>query len=193
MSMASPNSVYISEGLRLRNKLTKTDLPTVPEEYRIAYRPVDEDDDDCEGYDFILCASAANYVTEAKAEIARLTAALETLQVEGPARVAAAKQEAHDHAVHVTLQSALARAGVKAGLLEGATDLLRAKNDFEVEVSDDRKKKRVVHARTERGLVTVDALVQQFVTTEGAAYLERRAAPIGGHFNQLQSGLKRPH
>ncbi|MBZ9774386.1 hypothetical protein [Mesorhizobium sp. CO1-1-8] len=191
--MASPNSVYISEGLRLRNKLTKTDLPTVPEEYRIAYRPVDEDDDDCEGYDFILCASAANYVTEAKAEIARLAAELETLKIEGPARVAAAKQEARDHAVASTLRHSLVKAGVKSGLVEGAASLLQDENDFEVGESDDRKKKRVVHARTERGLLPVDALVQEFIQTRGAAYLERRAAPAGGHFNQLQAGLKRAH
>ncbi|RUX70680.1 hypothetical protein EN925_10315 [Mesorhizobium sp. M7A.F.Ca.US.006.04.2.1] len=184
---------YIGEGLRLRMKLTKTDLASVPHEYRIAYRPVDEDDDDCEGYDLILCVSAANYVTEAKAEIARLTASLETLKVEGPKMVAAEKQASRDHAVRMTLFHSLAKAGVKQGLIEGAMATLESQNDFEVGESDGRKKERVVHARTERGLLTVDALVQQFVETEGAAYLERRAAPAGGHFNQLSRGLKLRH
>ncbi|MER8608381.1 hypothetical protein NKH45_34820 [Mesorhizobium sp. M1156] len=188
--MAKKDSIYVGDGLRLRKKVTADALVTlVPEEYRVAYRPVDEDDDDCEGYDFIVCPSAAHYVAEAKAEIVRLDAALETLKVEGPAMVAAEKQASRDHAVHMTLYSALTTAGVKAGLLEGAITLLKDDNDFEVGESDDRKKKRVVHARTERGLLTVDALVQQFVAGEGAAYLEKRAAPAGGHFSQLQSGL----
>ncbi|TRC93902.1 hypothetical protein FJV77_20720 [Mesorhizobium sp. WSM4306] len=187
------SDLYIGDGLRLRRKLVKTDLASVPEEYRLAYRPVDEDDDDCEGYDFILCVSAAHYVTEAKAEIARLAAALEKLKVEGPARVAAAKQEARDFAVDLALRSSLSKAGVKPGLMQGAIAVLQEENDFEVGETDDRKKKRVVLARTQLGLVPVDALVQEFVAGEGAAYLERRAAPAGGHFSQLQSGLKRAH
>ncbi|RUT84830.1 MULTISPECIES: hypothetical protein [unclassified Mesorhizobium] len=188
--MASPISIYIKEGLRLRMKLTKTDIASVPEEYRIAYRAVDEDDDDCKGYDFILCVAAANYCTEALAELAALNAQLERLKVDGPKMVAAEKQASRDHAVHMTLYHSLAKAGVKQGLIEGAMDLLQDRNDFEVGETDGRKKERVVHARTERGLLTVDALVQEFVQAEGAAYLERRAAPTGGHFSQLQSGLK---
>lgn len=184
------SDLYIGEDLRLRMKLTKTDLASVPHEYRIAYRPVDEDDDDCEGYDFILCVSAALYCKEAKAEIASLSAKLEKLKVEGPKMVAAEKQASRDHAVHMSLFHSLAKAGVKQGLIEGAMDLLQDRNDFEVGETDGRKKERVVHARTERGLLTVDALVQEFVQAEGAAYLERRAAPTGGHFSQLQSGLK---
>ncbi|MER9251688.1 hypothetical protein NKI59_07710 [Mesorhizobium sp. M0598] len=192
--MGNGSFSHYTDGLRLSKKVTAAGLALVPEEYRVAYRPVDEDDDDCEGYDFILCASAADYVTEAKAEIARLDAALATLKVEGPAMVAAEKQASRDYAVSTTLRHSLVKAGVKGGLVEGVISLLKDENDFEVGESDDRKKKRVVHARTERGLLTVDALVQQFVTNEGAAYLEKRAAPAAGnHFSQLQSGLKRPH
>ncbi|RUW58358.1 hypothetical protein [Mesorhizobium sp. M7A.F.Ca.US.008.03.1.1] len=188
--MSKRNSHTTSEGVVLRKKITTADLASVPEEYRVAYRAVDEDDDDCEGYDFILAVSAANYVTEAKAEIASLTAKLETLKVEGPARVAAEKLASRDYAVATTLRHSLVKAGVKSGLVEGVIALLKDENDFEVEESSDRKKRPVVNARTERGLLTVDALVEQFVTTQGAAYLERRAAPAGGHFSQLQSGLK---
>ncbi|MER8582724.1 hypothetical protein NKG95_29155 [Mesorhizobium sp. M1423] len=187
------NNHTTSEGVVLRRKIATADLASVPEEYRVAYREADQDDEDEAGYDFILAVRAADYVAEAKAEIARLDAALETLKVEGPAMVAAEKQASRDYAVSTTLRHSLVNAGVKGGLVEGVISLLKDENDFEVGESDDRKKKRVVHARTERGLLTVDALVQQFVTNEGAAYLEKRAAPVGGHFSQLQSGLKLRH
>ncbi len=189
--MSDRSFSHYTDGLRLSKKVTAAGLALVPEEYRIAYRPVDEDDEDCEGYAFILCVSAADYVTEAQAEIARLAGALETIKVEGPARLAAVKQQMRDDAITTTLQSSLAKAGVQEGLLEGAIAMVKKKSQFEVEKSD---KGYAVLARTAFGLTTVECVVREFVDSdEGAAYRGKRAAaPAGRHFSQLQSGLKEP-
>jgi Asp-tRNA(Asn)/Glu-tRNA(Gln) amidotransferase C subunit len=171
--------------LKLRRNITVAELEGVPEAYRVAY--MEHDDGDLE-----LSVRTADYVATALGEIASLTAQAEKIQVEGPAKLAAAKQRTRDDAVALTLQSALAKAGVKADLLEGAIALVKKKNEFEVEASDDGG--YAVLARTKFGLATVDAVVQQFMDDEGAAYRGKPIAPsAGSHFSQLQSGLKRPH
>ncbi|MGX8011669.1 hypothetical protein ACVDG8_023190 [Mesorhizobium sp. ORM8.1] len=118
---------------------------------------------------------------------------MEKLQVEGPAKVAAVKQQMRDDAVNTTLQSALTKAGVKDGLLEGAMALLKKQNAFEAEKSDDGR--YAVLARTKFGLAEVDAVVQQFVESdEGAVYRGKRAAPPSGSaFSQLSGQKEQRH
>ncbi|MHC2797419.1 hypothetical protein ACVINZ_006431 [Mesorhizobium jarvisii] len=172
--------------VKLRRKITVAELEGVPEAYRACY--MEHDDGDLE-----LSVRTADYVATALGELADLNAQMEKIQVEGPAKVAAAKQQSRDDAVALTLQSSLVKAGVKADLLEGALALLKKKNGFEVEASDDGG--YAVVARTRLGLATVESVVQQFVDSdEGAVYRGKPTAPsAGSHFSQLQSSLKRPH
>ncbi|TIL65362.1 hypothetical protein [Mesorhizobium sp.] len=170
--------------LKLRKKITVAELASVPEDYRIAYMEHDG------GVDLELSVRSANYVEEALAEIARLNAEIERLQVEGPARIEAERKARRDDAVDLALHSSLNKAGVKSGLKEGAIAVLKKENEFEAEPSDDGEG-FVVLARTPFGLYSVDAIVEQMVSgEEGAAWRDRRTAPSPGYFTGLLSGLK---
>ncbi|MER8853017.1 hypothetical protein NKH94_15620 [Mesorhizobium australicum] len=191
--MASPALSYYIHApnqpggpLRLPRRIAADALDRIPEAYRIAY--IEEDD----GTGYFLSTRTADAIRDGEAELASLNAQLAKIQVEGPAKLAATKEAMRNDAINTALQSALATAGVKEGLLEAAIALVKKKNAFEAEKSADGA--YAVEARTKFGLATVDAVVQQFMDDEGAAYREKPTAPsAGSHFSQLQSGLKRPH
>lgn len=175
---------YCIGDLKLRRKITVAELASVPEDYRVAYGEHDD------GEDLELSVRAANYVTEALAEIARLNAETERLETEFPAKLEAERKARRDDAVDLALHSSLSKAGVKPGLMKAATAQLKDENGFEVEPSDDGKG-FVVLARTPYGLHSVDAIVEQMVNgEEGAAWRDRRTAPSAGYFTSLLSGLK---
>nr|WP_155249085.1 hypothetical protein [Mesorhizobium loti] len=189
-SAAEKNNYYIhapnkTDGpLRLPRRIAADRLEAIAESYRAAY--IEEED----GTGYFLSTRTADVIRDGEAELASHKAQLEKLQVEGPAKLAAVKQQMRDDAVNTTLQSALAKAGVKEGLFEAAIALVKKKNAFEADKSDDGEYS--VLARTKFGLATVESVVQQFVQSdEGAAY-RSAAAPTGGggKFNQLQSQLK---
>ncbi|RWM22613.1 MAG: hypothetical protein EOR73_07045 [Mesorhizobium sp.] len=171
--------------LRLPRRIAADALDRIPESYRSAYL---EEEDPSKGFE--LSVRIADVIRDSESEIASLTTRLEKIQTEGPAKLATVKQQMRDDAVDTTLRLSLTKAGVKEELLEGVIALLKKKNEFEAEKSDDGE--YAVLARTKLGLSTVDAVVQQFVESEeGAAYRGKRTAPsAGSHFNQLQLGLK---
>lgn len=170
---------------KLRVRITAAELEAVPEAYRAAYLEADDDSGD-----LVLATRIANYVTTALAEIADLKAKVEKLQTQGPMKLEAERKARREERVNATLHAALAKAGVKPGLLEGAMELLKGQNEFEVEPSDDGKR-HVVLARTANGLHSVDSIVSQLMDGEaGAAWRDKRTAPSAGYFTGLLSGLK---
>ncbi|TPK69902.1 hypothetical protein, partial [Mesorhizobium sp. B2-4-17] len=167
---------HIVGDAKLRKKITVAELESVPEEYRICY--MDTDDGDLE-----LSVRAADAVVEAKAEIVRLSAQVEKLETEYPAKLEAEKKARRDDAVENALHSSLSKARIKPGLFEGAMALLKRENEFEVELSDDGKK-LFVNARTPLGLQSVDTIVARLVEgEEGAAWRGKPSAPSAGFFS----------
>lgn len=171
--------------LCLPRRIAADRMEAIPENYRAAYI---EEDDPTKGFE--LSTRIADAIRDGEAEIASLTAQVEKLKVEGPAKLAAVKQQMRDNAVDETLRLSLATAGAKDALADGAMAILKKRNQFEAEKSDDGT--YAVLARTPLGLAQVDVVVQEFIQSdEGAAYRGKPAAPTaGGHFSQLQSGLK---
>lgn len=156
--------------LRLPRRIAADALERIPESYRIAY--IEEDD----GRGYFLSTRTADVVRDSEAEIARLNAVIEEL----PAKLERERKAWRDDAVNAAIQSSLKKAGVKEGLLEGAAAILKKKNQFEVDPSDDGKG-LVVTARNAHGLCEVDRLAMQLVDGEkGAVWRDSRSAPFAG-------------
>ncbi|MER9116296.1 hypothetical protein NKH93_06715 [Mesorhizobium sp. M0954] len=199
MNMASPDlihsyyvhsAIYPDGPLRLPRRIATDRLEAIPEAYRAAYDYIEEDDP---GRGYELSTAIADVIRDGEAELASLKAQFEKLQVEGPVKLAAVKQQMRDDAINTTVQLSLAKAGAHEGLVEGAMSILKKRNEFEAEKSDEGT--YAVLARTSLGLAPVDGVVQQFMQSEeGAAYRGKPARPAAGsHFNRLSERLKLRH
>lgn len=153
-------------------------LDDVPDDFKGAY------DVDPERPAQFLLTAEGHELRAMYEEMAGLNAELEKLKARDD------KLTKNKRTIEATLLAEVARAGVKAGLQEGVSNLLQTRHKFTVQPSDDGSGP-VVRAETAYGEFPVETIVTTFLESDdGVPYRQKKSGATPGMFTQMVAKLR---